>query len=1542
MIVKNEEHVIVDTLTNILENIQISYWVISDTGSTDKTKELIVDFFKMRDIPGELVEHEWRDFAYNRNQAMKCAKGKGDYLFIFDADDRIHGKLGLPEVIDADQYMFFFDKHHTYERNLLLNNRLRWEWKGVLHECLSPIDPIQVSIKIDGDYYIQSGRSGSRNKNPNKYLDDAIVLKKAFYEEKEKDPFMAARYAFYCAQSYKDHGKDWHDDALTWYKKCLDLNNWNQEKYIACYHIGEFYEEKGDHENALKYLLKSIEYDSERIECIAIAMTILRNRGDHIFVNALYHRFHNYVPYDKLYNKLFLKSWHYMEHEIELNNSISAFYSSDNKTGYDCCKKIIYTNDTNTVLAIKNVMFYENEIRSDDPEKTLEFFYKVDQISMNVNTVKLWNLLFEIVRPRLTSRPNSSNTLTTRPNDPTIFLSFTTCKRWDLFRETVNSIFVHWTDISMVDYWYCVDDNSSEGDRKNMKENYPWITFYDKSPEEKGHRKSMNLIYDKLREMKPRYWIHIEDDFLFHCKMPYVTKSIEALEKYKDSGVMQVVFNRNYAETIEDYSIQGHESLPETTEFVLHHHHDQDILYRNCHYWPHYSFRPSMVNVSAIFNLGNFDSENHFFEMDYAKRWAAAGYKTAFFNRITHRHIGKLTSENDKPNAYAMNEEQQFNEICDCTPFRIENAQCNVAFSLKSAHEMGRLNEKRCNKDSNHAIKIVNLERRPDRKMKTTEILEQNGISSYEFIAAVDGKTLISTKYIADLFQGNDFGNRRGVIGCALSHYQLWQQLLVDETNSYYIIMEDDFTVCRDVKQKMDSLVPHFQEKDVVFLGYHMFEKERIKVKDIYDDEKRSVVRIEPLNQRLYIGGMFGYSINKAGAKKLVDYIQTNGIKHGIDYLVKIVDGLHSYECRPSLFFSVWNENGKNIDTDIQNMSDFMIFDEIKPSKYTFFLNVDQHDYDLYYVNKPLQELVNIADRDEKCVGFNTLGFFKSYINVEKLVPSKYFGKGDGIYVKTEYYEKIKERKTKTAVKRCKMICDWCSSEQLCKEWSNMCERDFCWKDIEITWENENIDYYVIINRPRYGEFYEPAKTIVFQMEPWVNDETKNWGVKTWGEWANPDPSKFLAVRGRKSGHHNNAFWQLELSLNDLLLFDPPQKKNSISSICSSKYFDEGHIARIDLLKYIEKKGDVVIDIYNQDNVHKFKNYKGPLTPYVDKSKGLVPYKYYFMIENNYETDFITEKLWEPILCETLVFYYGCPNVTDYINPMAYVLLDVNDYEKSYQIIKKAIREDWWSQRIDSIRQEKKRILNEMAFFPTLYNIILPEKRDVYNSYKKLEKITQVSIKKACFIHSCYTQEFGLDILCTIVDKVLGIDEIEKIFIINVGEKIPDTTFSHEKIYVIHHSDDIRRFEIDTINIIRLFCKYVEDCQILYLHTKGITYKEGRIEIFNGLNIHRFKCVSDWKNMMLYFLIDKHAVCSKRLETYDTVGCNHQEKPRPHYSGNFWWANSKYIKTLDEIHSKVRHDAEWWVLSDPSCKMYCIHNSGIDHYIHEYPPEKYT
>jgi hypothetical protein len=181
----------------------------------------------------------------------------------------------------------------------------------------------------------------------------------------------------------------------------------------------------------------------------------------------------------------------------------------------------------------------------------------------------------------------------------------------------------------------------------------------------------------------------------------------------------------------------------------------------------------------------------------------------------------------------------------------------------------------------------------------------------------------------------------------------------------------------------------------------------------------------------------------------------------------------------------------------------------------------------------------------------------------------------------------------------------------------------------------------------------------------------------------------------------------MELTLNDLQnseLFEK-NKGSIVSSIMSSKYCDEGHIARIDFLKFLEAKGDILLDIYGEDNKRSFTNYKGQM-PMKNKSNGYKSYKYYFMMENNFEKNYITEKLWEPILCETLVFYYGCPNVSDYIDPRAFVQLDIDDFEKSYQLIKQAISEDWWSQRIDIIRQEKRKILNELAFFPTIDKII--------------------------------------------------------------------------------------------------------------------------------------------------------------------------------------------------------------------------------------------
>jgi glycosyltransferase involved in cell wall biosynthesis len=178
MIVKNEAHIILETLSNIIK--YIDYWVISDTGSTDRTQEIIKKFFADKNIPGELFQHEWKNFGHNRTMALECAYNKTDYVFIMDADDIIQGDITFPTSMISDSYKFKFGTNFVYYRPLLFSNRLKWCFKGVLHEYAYCLDKKNtISDNISDTCYIESRRLGSRSKDPDKYLKDATILVKA-------------------------------------------------------------------------------------------------------------------------------------------------------------------------------------------------------------------------------------------------------------------------------------------------------------------------------------------------------------------------------------------------------------------------------------------------------------------------------------------------------------------------------------------------------------------------------------------------------------------------------------------------------------------------------------------------------------------------------------------------------------------------------------------------------------------------------------------------------------------------------------------------------------------------------------------------------------------------------------------------------------------------------------------------------------------------------------------------------------------------------------------------------------------------------------------------------------------------------------------------------------------------------------------------------------------------------------------------------------------------------------------------------------------
>jgi tetratricopeptide (TPR) repeat protein len=278
MIVKNESHVIKNTLQNLCKYINFSYYVISDTGSTDNTIEIIKSFFDSINVKGEIYIDTWKDFGYNRSLALKYAYKKTKYLMIFDADDIIHGEFTLPEIMEHDSYYLNMGNGVKYKRLLIVNNHLTWAFIGVLHEFIICNDKKEPSnLHIEGNYHIESGKTGSRSNDPEKYNKDALILEKAFYEAEKNNDNLKVRYSFYTAQSYRDANNK--EKALLWYKKRIDFKDWNQELYFSHYMIGILYRDLGEIEKALYYWTLALDVDEERIECQYEIISYYRKLG---------------------------------------------------------------------------------------------------------------------------------------------------------------------------------------------------------------------------------------------------------------------------------------------------------------------------------------------------------------------------------------------------------------------------------------------------------------------------------------------------------------------------------------------------------------------------------------------------------------------------------------------------------------------------------------------------------------------------------------------------------------------------------------------------------------------------------------------------------------------------------------------------------------------------------------------------------------------------------------------------------------------------------------------------------------------------------------------------------------------------------------------------------------------------------------------------------------------------------------------------------------------------------------------------------------
>lgn len=243
-IVRDEEKVIRRCLRSVKPFI--SCWAIADTGSKDRTREIIRE--ELAGIPGVLREDGWVDFETNRNLALEEAKPLAKrygarYILTIDADEEVQ----FPDDAEFSKltepgYAAVFSRPNMDERwyrQLLVRADLPWRWEGVVHETL--VCPGTIS-QILRDVTVTSRFDGRRELSGDKYRRDVKALKK--HLRKHPDD---ARAQFYLARTYIGLQKP--DQAIRAFRRRIEMDPdlTSEEGFYSLYQIASMRDMRGDH-----------------------------------------------------------------------------------------------------------------------------------------------------------------------------------------------------------------------------------------------------------------------------------------------------------------------------------------------------------------------------------------------------------------------------------------------------------------------------------------------------------------------------------------------------------------------------------------------------------------------------------------------------------------------------------------------------------------------------------------------------------------------------------------------------------------------------------------------------------------------------------------------------------------------------------------------------------------------------------------------------------------------------------------------------------------------------------------------------------------------------------------------------------------------------------------------------------------------------------------------------------------------------------------------------------------------------------------------
>ena len=275
LMIKNEEKII-ERCLKAVEGI-VDAFCITDTGSTDSTRDIVREFLKTHE--GCLVECEWKDFGTCRSISFDGAQTyirdvlKWDladtYGLLLDADMVfVPGTLREQKLTEIGYTILQCGGSLEYPNTRIVRMDYGWKCRGVTHEYWDgptkflPKDICYIDDRNDGGC------------KADKFERDARLLEKGVEDEPNN-----ARYKFYLAQTYHSLGR-WKD-SIAMYKKRIAAGDWEEEIWYSHYMIAQCYMSLNDEVKFESWMLRAYKRRPSRAEPLYKLARYFREKSQH-------------------------------------------------------------------------------------------------------------------------------------------------------------------------------------------------------------------------------------------------------------------------------------------------------------------------------------------------------------------------------------------------------------------------------------------------------------------------------------------------------------------------------------------------------------------------------------------------------------------------------------------------------------------------------------------------------------------------------------------------------------------------------------------------------------------------------------------------------------------------------------------------------------------------------------------------------------------------------------------------------------------------------------------------------------------------------------------------------------------------------------------------------------------------------------------------------------------------------------------------------------------------------------------------------------